>query len=362
MSHWKTLLLSRSAIAGVIALGAGVAAPVGASAEDWLDSIQDSRCAPEDIAGITGNVRNAIEASVRRAEMSIQAPTPVGDLGCLNDLMTAPLDIFSNVGGLLGSLQSGLGDIASMSLNLDIDVSGMICGFAAKKFATLTQPLSEMDKTMSGFASLAANADDRINGQLNSAFSEITDSGWDSSANTTSTASGYGGYSGIVSSSDSSGYSGTISDYTLPDVSPSASDVEEVTYTVASTVVNNNSDAWNLYNQRLMMALGQYIGCRVGGQLDGTQITGTYHGSGTWNVPGHISSCTFNPGAWPATLSSDDGTTIEVAPSSNSSGGAARNEDVDREGGQDRSAPAAAQNSSPVPQNGPATIWDMLDK
>lgn len=354
---------SHSALVGVLALGVSVLAPSVSHAEDWLNSIQDARCDPEDIEGVTGNVRNAIEASVRRAEMTIQAPTPVGDLGCLNDLMTAPLDTFSNVGGLLTSLMSGLGDIASTALDLDIDVSGMICGFAAEKFATLTSPLSEMDKTMAGYASLASSSSDRVSGTISSAFTDLENGTWDSDSVGSTTAS-YS-YSGVSSTTDSTGYSGSISSYTTPDVSASESNIEEVTYTdIDDTTIVDDSDAWNEYNQRLMRALGQYVGCRVAGELDGTQVTGGFYSSGIWNVPGSLSDCSFNPGAWPAVFYGDYSAEIKVTapPSSDSSADVSSG---DRIGGQDRTAVSSSAtdtDTSSAKEGSAATIWDMLGK
>jgi len=363
MKNRIALFRSHSALVGVLALGVSVLAPSVSHAEDWLKTIQDARCDPEDIEGVTSNVRNAIEASVRRAEMTIQAPTPVGDLGCLNDLMTVPLDTFSNVGGLLDSLMGGLGDIASTALELDIDVSGMICGFAAEKFATLTSPLSEVDKTMSGYASLASRSTDRVGGAISSAFTDLKNGIWDSGS-VGSTKASYS-YSGVSSTTDSTGYSGSISSYTPPDVSASESDIEDVTYTeVDDTTVADDSDAWNEYNQRLMRALGQYVGCRVAGQLDGTQVYGSYYSGGTWNVPGVLSDCFFNPGAWPAVFYGDDSAEIEVT-ATPSSGSRAEASSTDRVGGQNREAvaPAASETGSTSKVGGSAaTIWDMLGK
>lgn len=359
------LFRSQSAIVGALALCVGVIAPSVMHAEDWLDSIQDARCAPEDIEGVSNYVRNAIEASVRRAEMAIQAPTPVGDLACLTDLMTAPLDTFSQVGGLLDSLTSGLGDISTMSLNLDMDVSGMICAYAAEKFATLTNPLSELDTTISGFASMASDSADRLSGALSSAFTDLSNTSsstsW-SSANL-GTDTGLGSYSGVLSTTDSSGYSGSIADYTLPDMSASESDVEEVTYSaVDDETFADNSDAWNEYNQRLMRALGQYIGCRVAGELDGTRVVGTTWSSATWNVPGSITDCTFNPGSWPALFYSAGDGTIEVTPEA-SSAAEAEVQEIDRVGGQARPEETQdVEGATSAPSENGNTIWDMLGR
>ncbi len=361
MRKTKTVLQGRSAISGTMAcmLSAFVclALPNVAQADDWLDSIQDSRCDPEDIEGVTSNVRNAIEASVRRAEMSIEAPTPVADLGCLNDLMTAPLDIFSGVGGLLDSLSSGLGELSASALNIDMDVSGLVCGFAAAKFADLTSSLSDTDLSITEFASLASSASDRVNGVVSDAFTDIADSVWDSSEDTTTSLSSVYDISGVSSTTDSSGYSGSITSYVLPDTSASESDVESVTYQdIVVSESMDQSDDWAQYNQNLMEALGEYIGCRVAGEIDGTSVSG--YAGGTWNVPGSLSGCTFNPGSWPVTAGDE---TVEVQDVYSEPDSAATSvSEVDRIGGQER---PEASDISPVvtPEaDSKTTIWDML--
>jgi hypothetical protein len=364
MRKIKSSLRGHSAItgtmAGLLAAAVCLSLPATAQAEDWLDSIQDSRCDPEDIEGVTGNVRNAIEASVRRAEMSIQAPTSVGDLGCLNDLMTAPLDIFSGVGGLLDSLSSGLGSLSASSLNIDLDVSGMVCGFAAKKFADLTSSLGDLDMSITEFASLASSASDRVNGAISSAFTDIEDGLWDSSDDTVTSLSSVYDYSGVSSTTDSSGYSGSITSYVAPDTTASESDVETVVYEGITGVTDTDqSDEWAQYNQNLMEALGEYIGCRVAGELDGTSVSG--FGSGTWNVPGTLSGCSFNPGGWPAAAASDETVeTREVYSEANSSSSASH--DVDRVGGQDRSEVSGVSPVMTPEADSKTTIWDMLGK
>lgn len=143
-------------------IGVAVSAiPHGAKA-DWIASSLDQRCHPDDIAGVSGSVREAIEAAVRRAEASIQAPAGVADLGCLNDLMSAPIDIFSNVGNVMGALQGGVFD--SLSFPIDMDVSGMVCNFAAEKWGELTEGLDGVNATISQFANTPASLVERIAG------------------------------------------------------------------------------------------------------------------------------------------------------------------------------------------------------
>lgn len=151
-----TALVSGLVGAGLILLAAGPARA------DWIRSALDSRCDPADISGVSNSVRDAIEASVRRAEATIQAPAPIADLSCLSDLMTTPIDIFSNIGGLAGTLQAGLFD--SLPFSMDMDVSGMVCDFAAERWGELTGGLSGLGADLSQFANTPASMSDRLAG------------------------------------------------------------------------------------------------------------------------------------------------------------------------------------------------------
>ena len=129
---------------------------------DWIPSALDQRCDPNDIDGISNSIRDAIEASVRRAEATIQPPAAIGDLGCLDGLMNAPLDIFSNIGGIVGTLQQGL--FSDLSFPVDVDTSGMLCDFAAAKWGELTQGLGDFDLDLLQFASTPADMAERLAG------------------------------------------------------------------------------------------------------------------------------------------------------------------------------------------------------
>lgn len=363
MTSFSTRLFGNSALSGVLMLGAAIALPSAGHADDWLNTIQDQRCAPEDIEGVSDNARNAIEASVRRAEMSILAPTPVGDLGCLNDLMTAPLDLFSGIGGLLGNLQTGLQNFDMSDLNIDIDVSGMICAFAAEKFATLTEPLSGMDKTISGYAALAADPGQRVSGVSNAAF-QLTERGnWN---NTYSSGTGGSGQtrigngvsvSGIGRNTDSSGYSGSVTDFTAADMTATESDVIEPVYVDEPSDQVFDDAAWANYNQQLMRSFSEYVGCRVARSLDGTRVHSSISGNySTWNTPG--STCNFGFVAYPtsASVTSVTPQSTSVAPAAQSVAPSAA--PIDRSSGQSR--PEAGE-AAPVEQRGAtATIWDQL--
>lgn len=136
-------------------------APVSVSA-DWIPSSLDERCDPADVDAISNSIREAIEASVRRAEASIAPPAGIGDLSCLDDLMRAPLDIFSNIGGLMGTLQAGL--FSSLSFPVDFDASGMLCQFAAQRWGELTSGLGDVNIALNQFANTPATLSSRLSG------------------------------------------------------------------------------------------------------------------------------------------------------------------------------------------------------
>ena len=104
---------------------------------DWIMDSLDPRCSTQARAAIAEGVRREIENSVRRAEASIEAPIPVGDLSCLADLMEAPLDIFSEVGDLLSVFQRAFDG----SINTD-GMSRQLCRFAARKWDEVTAPVT----------------------------------------------------------------------------------------------------------------------------------------------------------------------------------------------------------------------------
>lgn len=106
---------------------------------NWIKDMLNPSCSAESKDALAGDVRDKIEQSVARAMASIQPPAAVGDLSCLNDLMNAPLDTFSNVGGLLGNLQGGL----SGSIGGTGDISRKVCEFAAEKWEEVAGPLTE---------------------------------------------------------------------------------------------------------------------------------------------------------------------------------------------------------------------------
>lgn len=144
--------MKRHLIAGALTAAGLLAAPLAASAQDnsWLLDLQNPSCSAESKQAVADGVRKQIEDSVARAVAAIQPPAAIGDLSCLNDLMTAPLDMFSNVGGILGSLQGGLNGAISGAGG---SVSRQVCQFAAEKWSEVSGPLNERLGTLSGVGS-----------------------------------------------------------------------------------------------------------------------------------------------------------------------------------------------------------------
>lgn len=334
MSSARKFLLKSGALAVVFSLSSG------AAQADWTKTILDERCDPEISDALSEALRDSIEASVRRAEASIAPPTPVGDLGCLNDLMTAPLDTFSNIGGMLGSLSGGLSSLDVSNFELDIDVSGMVCKVAAEKWAELTEPLSKVESTFKDFAGTASSAADRLSSQVSSFIP---------------------GMSGSRSYADSSGYSGNISEYTPPStqvseatssrpIYPEYTDRSEVEYD--GTEMEN---ANNLSNIELAKAFADYLACRLSGPGP----------DGTWGLfPRTGASCTFamvNPPIWTFPRPQAAPASVpQASPASVPQSAGAQAPDPARQGASSR--PDAQQTESAPDQQstGPSTIWQSL--
>ena len=109
------------------------------SAGGWIDQRLADECTPVTRQAVRQAVRDRIEQEVRRAESAFLSPTPVGDLGCIDDLMQNTLKIFS--GGF------GLPDLFSARLKIDL------CGFAQSKWSEITQPLQAVNAKISSFTS-----------------------------------------------------------------------------------------------------------------------------------------------------------------------------------------------------------------
>lgn len=315
-----TIRVTRQALLGATLLG--VMALPGAALADWTESIQDQRCDPEVSQGISEAVRESIEASVRRAEAAVLPPTAVGDLGCLNDLMTAPLAMFSQMGGTLGSLQVGLGNFSPASIGLDIDISGMICRAAAEKWAELTEPLSVLPASFNDFASMAAKAPDRI---ASGDFSFIP------------------GISGNKSTTDRNGYSGSITDYVMPSTivsDPTVSRPIFPSYDDPSTTEYDGSamaDAEAAYTENMVKEFADYLACRL-----------------SYNDSNFNNSCHFNaatPPQWSFSAPPPPAPASTPAPSSTG----------ERPYGTTAGSGGAAAPAQTAPAaTGPAAIWNSL--
>lgn len=273
--------------------GATLACVLGATPvlADWTSDIPNSACDPADREAFSKSLRDHIEQKVRRAEATIKAPTPVGDLSCLNDLMNAPLDIFSGMGSLLDSLSSGLSNLSAPSLNLDMDVSGMICGAAAKKWATLTSGLTDATSTLTSFANTAATSAERA---LSGGAMSIP------------------GFSGGTSAADSSGQTGSIADYnptaTVNPTTEVSSETAAIPIYPDYSSTNYDTASMNQtyadYENQVYKDLGEYIGCMVSRNLNGSKFKGvnafgnpttTY----TQTTNPNLADCTFDPGPAP---------------------------------------------------------------
>jgi len=253
---------------------------------DWTEDIQNQNCDSSDRQAFGKSLRGNIESKVRRAEASIQAPSPVGDLSCLNDLMNAPLDIFSGMGSLLGSLSAGLGNISPSSLGLDTNLSGAICGAAAKKWSTLTSSLATSASSLSDFAQTASSAADRITSGVTASIP---------------------GFSGDSSSADSSGISGSISGYNPTATVNPTTEVSSATSAIPiypsykDTQYNDAAmnTAYSDYENNVAKELGDYIGCMVAKNMSGANVSGSGYYNGTITTHPNSSDCTFNPGTAP---------------------------------------------------------------
>lgn len=107
-------------------------------------SMTNERCSDASRDAVSNAARANVESHVRRAEASIQPPTPVGDLSCLNDLMNINIDFLS---GQFFSLDSLLGDFMNGLQNITLEgigeeINRQICAFAQKKWSELTEPLN----------------------------------------------------------------------------------------------------------------------------------------------------------------------------------------------------------------------------
>lgn len=108
-----------------------------------IKSKMNPACSDEAKTIVANQVRGNIEDFVRRSEASIMPPSPIGDLSCLSGLMAAPLDTFSGIGSVLGTLGTDLvGQSTSALSGLGSAITSKICDYAAEQWGNLTQPLT----------------------------------------------------------------------------------------------------------------------------------------------------------------------------------------------------------------------------
>ena len=135
-------MMKQSALAACAAISFALPAQA-----DWIKDMTSERCSDRSRTRVAASVRDQIEFSVRRSEAAIAPPAPVGDLGCLEGLMSLPIDTFAPSGGL-GSLFSGSLDGI---LKGDGSQARQFCGFARKKWMEATRGLATATKGDSTF-------------------------------------------------------------------------------------------------------------------------------------------------------------------------------------------------------------------
>lgn len=140
MRKQETRVIPALVISALLGL---VPANAGAQTEIFR-SMTNERCSAGARDAAANAARQNVESHVTRAEASIQPPTPVGDLSCLNDLMNINLDFLS---GQFFSLDSMFQDLMSGFQNITLEgigeeVTRQICQFAQEKWEELTEPLN----------------------------------------------------------------------------------------------------------------------------------------------------------------------------------------------------------------------------
>jgi hypothetical protein len=140
MRHHENRAVPALLIAGLIGL-----TPISAGAQtEIFRSMTNERCSAASRDAVANASRQNVESHVTRAEASIQPPTPIGDLSCLNDLMNIDIDFLSgelfSIGDIFGDLLSGLQNVTLEGIQGE--VTRQICAFAAEKWSELTEPLN----------------------------------------------------------------------------------------------------------------------------------------------------------------------------------------------------------------------------
>lgn len=182
--------LSTGLITGLL-VAFTVSGQAGAQTYDELTAIKarmNPLCSEEAKDIVAASVRQTIEDSVTRGEAAILPPSPLGDLACLQGLMNAPLDIFSGIGGIAGTLAT---DLMNQVSSMPDAIRSQICAYAAEQWSELTQPVYAGLSDASG--ALSFNASDIWSNLRNTSSS----TGNGSTGSTTQNPSGIGDQWGV---------------------------------------------------------------------------------------------------------------------------------------------------------------------
>lgn len=114
---------------------------------DWAYDMTSEKCSDESRRLLAESTRNQIEYSVRRAEASIDAPTPVGDLGCLAGLMQLPLGTFASTGNLGGIFNTSLSSLVNSNGN----IINQYCARAEREWRKTTRSLGRNNNSYNKF-------------------------------------------------------------------------------------------------------------------------------------------------------------------------------------------------------------------
>jgi hypothetical protein len=123
-----------------------VCVSVQAASADWItEKLQETCAGTSFMSKQAEDVRKQVEDYVNRSEAAIQPPSPVGDLSCLNDLMSSIdlTSIFSGAMPGMSSLMNKLGGAGLMAATGPGGIEGMICQFAQQKWQELTSKLQQ---------------------------------------------------------------------------------------------------------------------------------------------------------------------------------------------------------------------------
>lgn len=114
---------------------------------DWAYDMTSEKCSDESRRLLAESTRNQIEYSVSRAEASIDAPTPVGDLGCLASLMQLPLGTFASTGDLGGIFNTSLNSLVNSNGN----IINQYCARAEREWRKATRSLGRSNNSYNKF-------------------------------------------------------------------------------------------------------------------------------------------------------------------------------------------------------------------